>query len=116
MCYKIKYMIIEFTHPELGQEVQTFTGYYIPIEEHIIPYNEREVIYILGHACIEASCCGPARWSYIQVLGFLVRKHIRGGKGTSPVSEIEIIKGEEDRDTIRQSLMKKYPNARIEIW
>ncbi len=114
MLYK-KYMIIEFTHSELGQEVQTFAGYYVPVEEHVVPYNDREVIYILGHACIEASCCGSSSWSYIQVLGFLVRKHIRGGKSALPVSEIEIIQDEKDRDTIKQSLGKKYPNARIEI-
>ena len=108
-------MIVEFTHPELGQEVRTFSGYYTPLEEHVLPYNDREVIYILGHACVEASCCGYTRWNYIQVVGFLVRKHISGGEGASPVSEIEIIQDEKDRDTIRESLGKKYPNLRIEI-
>jgi hypothetical protein len=109
-------MIMEFTHPELGQEVQTLSGYYIPVEEQVLPYNGREVVYILGQACVEASCCGAASWSYIQVPGFLVRKHIRGGRGTPSVSEIETIQGEEDRNTIRRSLNKKYPNAQIEIW
>ena len=82
----------------------------------MLPYNEREVIYILGQACIEASCCGAANWSYIQVPGFFVRKHIRGGGSTLPVSEIETIQDEEDRNTIRQSLTKKHPGAQIEIW
>lgn len=109
-------MIIEYPHPELGKEVQTLAGYYIPVEEHVVPYNGREVIYILGDACIEASCCGASRWSYIQVVGFLVRKHIRGDKGKPPVSEIEIIQDEKDREAMRQSLIKKYPNTRIEIW
>jgi len=109
-------MRMEFTHPELGQEVQTLAGYYVPVEEHVLPYNGRELVYILGYACIEASCCGAANWSYIQVPGFLVRKHIRGEGHTPPVSEIETIQGEEDRNTIRQSLTKKYPGAQIEIW
>lgn len=109
-------MIIEFTHPELGHEVPTFSGYYVPIEEHILPFHEREVIYILGHACIEASCCGAASWGYIQVPGFLVKKHIRGGASTLPVSEIEMIRDQEARDAIWQSLTDKYPGARVEIW
>jgi hypothetical protein len=109
-------MRMEFTHPELGQEVQTLAGYYVPVEEHVLPYNGRELVYILGYACIEASCCGAANWSYIQVPGFLVRKHIRSGGRTPPASEIETIQGEEDRNTIRQSLTKKYPGAQIEIW
>ncbi len=109
-------MIVEFTHPELGHEVPTFAGYYVPIEEHTLPFQEREVIYILGHACIEASCCGGASWGYIQVPGFLVKKYIRGGGSTLPVSEIEMIRDEDARDAIWQSLAEKYSGARIEIW
>ena len=109
-------MIIEFTHPALGQEVQAFAGYYVPVEEHVLPHHEREVIYILGQACIEASCCGVGRWDYIQVPGFLVRKHIRGEGSTSPVSEIEIIQHPEDRESVWHFLKTKYPGAHIEIW
>jgi len=114
ICYKRK-MTIEYTHPELGQEVRTFSGYYTPLEEQVLSYDDREVIYILGHACVEASCCGSTQWNYVQVVGFLVRKHIYGSEGTSPVSEIEIIQDEKDRDTIRERLEKEYPNLRIEI-
>jgi hypothetical protein len=108
-------MIREFIHPELGREVRSFTGYYVPLEEHVLPYNEREVIYILGHACIEASCCGSSNWVYIQVPGFFVRKHIRVCADTLPVSEIEIIQDEEARRTIYEALIKKYPGAQIEM-
>jgi hypothetical protein len=111
-----KHVIIEFTHPALGQEVQAVAGYYVPVEEHVLPYNEREVIYIRGHACIEASCCGVGRWDYIQVPGFLVKKHIRGGGSASPVSEIEIIQNPEDRNSVWHFLKEKYPGAHIEIW
>ena len=109
-------MTIEFSHPELGKEVQALAGYYTPQEEHTLPYDGREVIYIVGHACVEASCCGNRNWGYVQVPGFLVRKHIRGGGTTQPISEIETIKDETDRNDIRQALRKKYPDAQIEIW
>ena len=109
-------MIIEYTHPELDREVRSIAGYYVPVEEHVLPYNEREVIYILGSACIEASCCGSKDWLYIQVPGFLVRKHIRSGEGTLPVSEIETIQDKEDRDAIRHLLEEKHPSVQIEMW
>lgn len=108
-------VIIEFTHPELGKEVQALAGYYTPREEHVLLYNGREVIYILGCVSVDTSCCGVGNWNYIQVLGFLVRKHIRRGETASPVSEIEIIQDEEARSSIRQSLRKKHPGAQIEI-
>ena len=109
-------MIIEFAHPELGQEVQALAGYYVPQEEHLWLYNGREVIYILGHACVEASCCGVGNWSYVQVPGYLVRKHIRSGETASPISEVELIRNGEDRNSITQSLLKRHPGAQIDIW
>ncbi len=110
-------MVTEFVHPQLGQEVQTHGGYYIPSEEHILHYNGREVICVLGQAVIEASCCGTGAWSYIQVPGFLVKRNIRHVGGDSPpVSEVETIKNEADRNRIRASLLEKHPGTRIEIW
>lgn len=109
-------MATEFTHPELGEEVRSISGYYIPREEHTLTHNGQEIIYVLGQACIDASCCGSAAWSYIQVPGFLIRKHVRGGGSTPPVSEVEPIQDQETRDTIRELLSKEHPGAQIEIW
>ena len=110
-------MIREFEHANLGEEIETRSGYYVPSEEHILPYKGREVIYTLGHSCIEASCCTAAgSWDYVQIPGFLVNKHIRGGGNSPLVSEVEIIQDSEDRSNIKQSIAEKYPGASIEIW
>jgi len=109
-------MAMEFTHPELDQEVRTISGYYVPREEHVIPCNDREVLYIVGDACIDTSCCGTAAWSYIQVPGFLLHKQIRGGNGQPIVSEVEMITDKACRRQVTESLQKTYPGARVEIW
>lgn len=110
-------MLIEFIHPELGEDVQGRAGYYIPIEEHTLTHNGREVIYILGYARLERPCCGDgANWGYIQVPGYLVRRQIRGKGNTQSVSKVEIIQNENDRNNIRQSLQQQHPGAQIEIW
>ncbi len=109
-------MTTEFTHPELGQEVRTISGYYIPREEHTLEYGGRELVYVMGQACIDASCCGTAAWNYIQVPGFLVKKHVRGGGTAPPVSEVETIQDQDTRNGIRDLLLKEYPGIRIEIW
>ena len=36
-------MVTEFTHPELGQMVESYGGYYIPQQEEILRY--RGVVY-----------------------------------------------------------------------
>lgn len=109
-------MTTEFTHPDLGEEVRSISGYYVPCEEHTLPYDGRDIIYVLGQACIDASCCGSAAWSYIQVPGFLIRKHIRGGGAAPLVSEVESLQDPETRNSIRELLSKEYPGAQIEIW
>ncbi len=109
-------MIIEFTHPELGQEVRARAGYYVPLEERLLPYGDREVLYIVGQGCIEASCCaGTGSWGYVQAPGFLVKKGPPIGSAPA-VSEIEIIEDRQARREIRQSLLKRHPGAQVEIW
>jgi hypothetical protein len=106
----------EFTHPELGQEIRSLAGYYVPREEQVMPLNGREVLLVLGDACIDSSCCGCASWSYIQVPGFLVKKHVRRGEEKPEVSEVDTIEDKALRDALVQSLGKKYPGARVEMW
>ncbi|HWR69965.1 MAG TPA: hypothetical protein VN415_02815 [Dehalococcoidia bacterium] len=106
----------EFTHPELGQEIRSLAGYYVPREEQIMPYRGKEVLLLLGDACIDSSCCGCASWSYIQVPGFLVRKHVRGSAEKPQVSEVDTIEDKAVRDGLVQSLGEKYPGARVEVW
>ena len=48
-------MVTEFIHPELGQVIESYGGYYVPQKEEVLRYNERNVLYVLGYACIETS-------------------------------------------------------------
>lgn len=109
--------VVEFSHPQLDQEVRGRAGYYIPVEEHTLPYHGREVLYILGCACLDNSCCSAAKsWGYVQVPGFLVRRDACGKESETPVSKVEIIEDEADRNAIRQSLLEKYPGTQIDMW
>ncbi len=110
-------MIIKYTHPELGEDVAGRAGFYTPVEEFTMPYNGREVLYILGTGRLERPCCGGAcGFGYLQVPGFLVHRHKWGRGGPSPVSEVEIIENEADRNGIRKALMLKHQGAQVEIW
>ena len=110
-------MIIDYAHAELGDDIQGRAGFYTAVEELTMPYNGREVLYVMGTARLERPCCGGAcGWGYVQVPGFLVRKHIRGKGSASPVSKVEIIENEDDRNRIRQALMEKHQCAQVEIW
>ena len=102
----------EFTHPELGEEIRSISGYYAPREEQVLPYQGREVLVVLGYACIDSSCCGCGSWSYVQVPGFLVKK----GAGQPAVSVVETIEDQAVRDGLFKELNQMYPGARVEMW
>jgi len=48
-------MATKFTHPRLGETVESYGGYYIPQRVERLPYGDRQVLYVLGYACIESS-------------------------------------------------------------
>ena len=106
----------EFTHPQLGQEVQSIAGYYVAREEQVMPYNGKEVLLILGDACIDSSCCGCASWSYVQVPGFLVKKSKRSSANDPVVSEVDTIEDKSVRQGVTESLAQRFPGARVDIW
>jgi len=110
-------MIIEYGHPNLGEEVTVRAGYYVPLEEYTLLYGDREIIYVLGMACIDNSCCSSAgSWGYLQVPGFLVSRHIRGADTPTPVSTVELIQGESERSDVKRILLEKHPGVQVEIW
>ena len=85
------------------------------MEEHLLPCDGREVIYILGQVSVEASCCGQGNWRYIQVPGFSVRKHASEGTA-KPVSEVDTVEDEAIRRDVVRELTARYPDAQIEMW
>jgi hypothetical protein len=108
-------MMAQYTHPALGEEVQTHGGYFIPKEERLLPYGGREILYIVGDAVIESSCCGTGSWIYIQVPGFVDS----GGppwSSKAQVSYVEPIRDHADRENVLKLLLERHPGARIEIF
>lgn len=110
-------MIIDYTHPEFGEDIQGRAGFYTAVEEHTMPYNSREVLYVMGTARLDRPCCGGAcSWGYIQVPGFIVERRAPSKSGSLPVSRVEIIENENDRNRIRQALIAKHQCTQVEVW
>ncbi len=106
----------EFTHPQLGEELRSISGYYVPREEQVVPYQGRQVLLVLGDVCMDTSCCGGGSWSYVQVPGFLVRRQAEGSAGGPAVSVVDTIEDRTVRDGLFAHLTQKFPGARVELW
>jgi len=109
--------VFRFSHPQLGEDVKGRAGYCVAMEEGSLSHEGREVLYILGYACIDNSCCSaPRNWGYVQVPGFLLRRNVDHDDGGRPVSEVETIGDERDRNRIRQALLERYPGIQVDMW
>ncbi len=101
----------KFVHPELNMPVEFFGGSYFLTEEGIIHLQGKEVLYFVGVAGLDASCCGRSGCAFIKVPGFLMsgeRKH--NGSGRS-ISEVSPIVEDENRKRVNQILKEKYPEV-----
>ena len=107
---------LEYTHLELNKEVSSIAGYYTPFKEVAIPHDGKEVLYVLGQAVIESSCCGAGSWAYVLVPGYIVNWQSETNEADLPVSEIEPISDEVSRNNIRKTIKEIEVTSQIEFW
>ena len=109
--------IREYIHAELNKRVEFFGGGYSFIEEGKFPYREKEVLYSVGVANIEASCCGALGCGFIKVPGYVLSWKKRIDAHGRVLSEIERIEDDESQREIRKILEAKYPGfSQIEFF
>jgi hypothetical protein len=108
----------KYTHLELGQDVDIgIAGYYTPEREVRLPDNGREVLYVVGQAVVESSCCGiKGNWTYAIVPGFIINWQYTQNERDLPVSEVQPIPDEATRERIRQIVEKKESAAMVGFW
>jgi hypothetical protein len=98
---------IDFIHPVLNKAIRTISGCYILSQEKRMSYNGREVLYLIGCAVIDTSCCGPGGCSYAQVPGYIKDWKYKTDGGDLSVSCVQPIRDTDDQVEIRRLIMKE---------
>ena len=100
----------EYVHPELNQEIEFFGGgNYSFLGEGKLSYEGKEVLYLLGTAAVESSCCGRGGCAFIKVPGYVLSWKKGRSESGQPISEVERIVAEEKQAAIRRILQEKFP-------
>jgi hypothetical protein len=99
----------------LGTEVQAPWGYYQPLEAGTLDYAGKLVLYTLGSACVETSCCGKGSWSYARVEGYIVTGAQPWQLGSSGPTEVDTVENVQDRVAITMLLGEEHPGIRVEF-
>ncbi len=107
---------LEYTHLPVNQDVTCIAGYYTPRREVRLKYNGREVLYVVGQAVIDSSCCGLGTWGYILVPGYIVNWYKRTNAAGLPVTEVEPITDKTVQDSIRRLITEAESIPQVEFW
>jgi len=109
-------MNVKYTHLELNNNVNCVAGFYTPQKEVRLKYNNREVLYVVGRAVIESSCCGAGSWGYALVPGYVVSWQGERNDAGLPVSEVEPISDATLQSNIRKIIKEVENISQIEFW
>jgi len=91
----------------LDEEVRAIGGYYVPTKEVRLQYGDREILYLVGHAVVDSSCCGVGGCGYAKVPGFIREWKVRQADGSNPVTRVESITDRETRKAVRRIIAKE---------
>ena len=110
-------VVSKYTHLELGVEYAAgIAGYYIPQKEVRLNYDNREVLYVIGHAVIESACCGTGSWGYALVPGYIINWQNSRNEAGQPVSEVEPISDEAAQSNIKKLIQTNESVSQIGFW
>lgn len=108
-------MTREYTH-ELNKEIRSISGGYELEREEIIDLDGRQVVYAVGNAMVDSSCCGVWGCRYALVPGYVIRwKHRTTPEGT-PVSDVQPIEDEQARKRLTKLLESKETINQVRFW
>lgn len=97
----------EYAHQELNQEVVAIGGHYLLVEEVRLPFAGREVLYLVGHAAFDTSCCGAGGCAYALVPGFVLEWRGKRNREGLLVSRVEPIRERDAQQEIERLIRKR---------
>lgn len=99
----------EYIHQPVGEEIRSIAGYYMVLEEAVLQYKDREVLYLLEAAAADTSCCGRAGMGFITVPGYVHKLRSRKTEEGLWISEVERVENEGERREITRELKARHP-------
>jgi predicted HTH domain antitoxin len=97
----------EYTHHELNREVVAIAGRYVLVKEVRLPFHGREVLYVVGYAIFDTTCCGIGGLAYALVPGFILDWKGTRNEDNLAVSLVEPVHDETVQEEIRRLIENK---------
>jgi hypothetical protein len=98
---------VEFVHPQLGVEVEAIGGHYLFFREEGIDHPKGRILYLVGYAVTDRSCCGPTGCGYAIVPGFIISPRYCLREDGRTISLVDTIEEELYEDVAKAIRMKE---------
>jgi hypothetical protein len=109
-------MIREYLHEPLNQKVDAISGHYVFTKEGRLSYQNREILYLVGYAVIDTSCCGAGGCGFAWVPGYIVSWKSKVNAEGLPISQVEPIEDPEVRKETGDIIQKQEPVNQVQFW
>ena len=96
-----------YFHGDLNKEVQAIGGHYVLTAENRLVLDDREVLYLTGHAVFDSTCCGAGGCVYAVVYGTIINWKQKKRDDGSDVSEVIPLRDETTKKEIQRMIMEK---------
>ena len=103
----------DFIHPVLNAEIRAISGHYVLSRERRLAFNDREVLYFIGCATVDSSCCGAGGCAYALVPGYIREWKYKKSSVDLAVSRVEPIRDAGTQSEIRRLILKKDPVQQV---
>lgn len=105
----------EYSH-ELNTEVRSISGGYSLDEEGGIDIEGREVLYAVGNAAVDSTCCGVYGCRFAVVPGYVVKWKYKKNLSGVFVSEVEPIRDHLAKRQIEEILRGVKGVTQVVFW
>ena len=95
-----------YVHHPLGEPVEAIGGSYLLVKEDRVDFEGRQVLYVVGHAAFDSTCCGVGGCGYAAVQGFVLRYRGETNAEGLDVTEVEPIEDDRRREALRKILLE----------
>lgn len=89
-------------HPTLHETVTSIGGHYELTAERKVIVGGRSLVYLVGVAELDSSCCGVTGCAYALVAGYLVEENIGSDDYGRMCSRVERVRTDEAQHAIRK--------------
>ena len=93
---------VEYIHQDLNQQITAIGGHYVLVKEARLPYAGQEILYLVGHAAFDSTCCGTGGSAYALVPGFVASWHSDRTEDGLTISHLQPIMDADTQNEIRR--------------